>query len=102
MVEFILGELGHGKGARKSDLDRPVCVGTQKGHIMCLNWSNAADFTNNPWDRYRHVATIWHHRGIVNINARKRVGKPVEIAFTTDFTIRQNVDSSAFLIMDRG
>ena len=101
MVKFVFGQFCHGKGTRNGDLDWPVGMRAQIGNVMHLHRMFAFDLTSNARHRDHDIAPIWHQCWIVQINARQRIGEPVEIALAADFPVRQNVDAGALLIMYR-
>src|SRR6201988_4434340 len=102
LVEFVPGLLAHGEGAWQGDLGGMVGIFPQKLHVAQLDRRGASDLADHAGHCRLGVAGARHDDGgIVGIDAVKRGGEAVGVAFAADFAVGDDIDAGALHVTDR-
>ena len=97
-VEVILRLLGHGVGPGHGRLNHTVGVLSQELDVSYLDRLLSTDLSNHARDWVRVTAAIECGAWMFHVNAFKRRGKAIGIAFPADLAVGDDVDTGALLI----
>ena len=100
-VVIVLRLLRHGERPGDGDLDGPAGVRAQELQVLHLDRMPSPDWPGDPGHRIRVAAAVKGGAGVVDVHAFQRGREPVGVALPTYLAVREDVQASFLLGLDR-